>query len=75
MGLSPPSRVARAKVDLYNGASETVRAVAWKAQVRLNGRYRRLTLRGKSAQVAITAVARELVAFIWEMAQAVPMTT
>jgi hypothetical protein len=31
-------------------------------------------MRGKSAQVAITAVARELVAFIWEMAQAVPMT-
>ena len=52
-----------------------MRAVAWKAQVRLNGRYRRLTMRGKSAQIAITAIARELVAFIWEMAQAVPMTT
>ena len=38
-------------------------------------RYRRLTMRGKSAQVALTAIARELVAFIWEMAQAVPMTT
>ena len=53
---------------------ETVRTIAWKAQLRLHGRYRRLLLNGKSVQVAITAVARELVAFIWEMAQAVPMT-
>ena len=69
-----PSRVSRVKLVLYNEARETVRAVAWKAQVRLNTRYRRLTMRGKSVQVAITAVARELVAFIWEMAQEVPMT-
>jgi hypothetical protein len=37
--------------------------------------YRRLTMRGKSAQITIIAIARELVAFIWEMARAVPMTT
>jgi hypothetical protein len=40
-----------------------------------SARYRHLISRGKSVQVAIAAVARELVAFIWEMAQAVPMTT
>ena len=70
-----PPRVSRVKVDLYNEASDTVRTVAWKAQVRLNTRYRRLTMRGKSAQIAITAIARELIAFIWEMAQVVPMKT
>ncbi len=68
-------RVSRAKIDAYTTTSDTVRSIAWKAQLRLNGRYRRLTTRGKSAQIAIIAVARELVAFIWEMARAVPMTT
>ncbi len=46
-------------------ASEAVRAIAWKAQKRLHQRYYRLTLRGKPAQVAITALAREALGFIW----------
>lgn len=41
-----------------------VEDIAWKAQVRLNGRYRRLTGRGKRTQVAVTAVARELLGFV-----------
>lgn len=39
--------------------------IAWKAQVRLCGRYRRLLARGKKSQVAVTAIARELLGFIW----------
>ena len=46
-------------------ASEAVRAISWKAQKRLHQKYYRLTLRGKPAQVAITAVAREALGFIW----------
>jgi len=46
-------------------ASAAVRAIAWKAQKRLHARYHRLVSRGKSAQVAITAVAREQLGFIW----------
>jgi transposase len=46
-------------------ASEAVRAIAWKAQKRLHARYHRLISRGKSAQTAITAVAREQLGFIW----------
>ncbi len=38
---------------------------AWNAQHRLHARYRRLLARGKSPQLAITAVARELSAFVW----------
>jgi transposase len=68
-------RVSREKIDTYTGANDTVRAIAWKAQLRLCERYRHLIKRGKSSQVAMTAIARELLAFIWEMAQAVPMTT
>ena len=39
--------------------------ISWKAQTRLCARYRRLIARGKSRQNAVTAVARELGAFMW----------
>jgi transposase len=52
-------------------ASEAVRAISWKAQNRLHSRYYRLINRGKSAQAAITAVARELLGFIWAIGQQV----
>lgn len=48
---------------------------AWKAQLRLHGRYRKLVARGKKSNVAITAVARELVGFIWDIARRVPLPT
>jgi transposase len=52
-----------------------VRAIAEKARHRLSGRYRRLTARGKLGVVAIAAVARESLGFIWAIAQAAgPMT-
>lgn len=40
-------------------------AHAWKAQQRLHHRYRHLVGRGTRAPVAVVAIARELVAFIW----------
>lgn len=50
---------------------EAVRSIAWKAQHRLNNKYRRLVGRGKSKQVAVVAAARELVGFMWAIAQEV----
>ncbi|HEX4615500.1 MAG TPA: IS110 family transposase [Stellaceae bacterium] len=47
-----------------------VRAIAEKARHRLSGRYRRLTARGKLSTVAIAAVARESLGFIWAIAHA-----
>lgn len=44
--------------------------IAWKAQIRLCGRYRKLLAKGKKSQVAITAVARELLGFVWAIANA-----
>jgi transposase len=52
-------------------ASQSVQAIAWKAQKRLHGRYHRLVLRGKPPQQAITAVAREAVGFVWAIAMQV----
>ena len=44
---------------------QAAKDIAWKAQLRLCGRFRKLLARGKKPQVAITAVARELVGFVW----------
>jgi transposase len=51
----------------------TVRAIGWKAQLRLCKRYRRLLARGKHANVVITAIAREIIAFMWAIAKEVPV--
>ena len=45
--------------------SEETKEIAWKAQHRLHSRYRRLTARGKSKNLVVTALARELLGFIW----------
>lgn len=50
------------------GLDPKVKDIAWKAQQRLCGRYRHLIGRGKKSQKAVTAVARELLAFMWEIA-------
>ena len=50
-----------------------IQDIGWKAQVRLCKRFRRLTSRGKHANVAVTAIARELVAFMWAIAKEVPI--
>lgn len=68
-----PARVARGKEQLYSDAEKRVREVAWRAQVRLCTRYRKLIARGKRAPIACMAVARELATFIWEMGQVVPL--
>lgn len=48
-----------------------IQRIAWKAQHRLNRRFRRLVGRGKSRQLAITAIARELTGFVWAIGQEV----
>src|SRR5262245_35097517 len=66
-----PPRVGRHKQQKVDAAPQAVRAIAWKAQCRLHGRYRTLVRRGKLKTVAITAVARELAGFIWAVSRAI----
>ncbi len=49
-------------------ASEAAKAIAWKAQKRLCGRYRTLIQAGKNQKVVTTAIARELAGFVWAIA-------
>jgi transposase len=58
-------RIAGALSLRQEGLSEEVKEIAWKAQHRLHDRYRRLVAKGKLKQQVITAVARELLGFIW----------
>jgi transposase len=53
-------------------APEKIQEIAWKAQVRLCARYQKLESRGKIKVKVCTAVARELVGFIWAIGQAYP---
>jgi transposase len=47
------------------GLSAEVLEIAAKARHRLSARYRRLLARGKSKQQVVTAIARELLGFVW----------
>jgi transposase len=49
--------------------------IGWKAQVRLCKRHRRLIARGKHANIVTTAIARELLAFMWAIAKEIPINS
>ena len=56
------------------GLSKSIQEISWKAQTRLCARYQRLFAKGKSKQTIITAIARELSAFIWAIDREVQQT-
>jgi transposase len=60
-----PARMSRVLQERQKGLPAIVRAIAWKAQVRLCARYRRLMAAGKRQTVVTTAIAREMAAFLW----------
>ncbi len=70
-----PARVTPIIQKRQQGLPKTVREIAWKAQLRLCARYRRLSRKGKSKQLVVTAIARELAAFMWAIAREVTPTT
>jgi transposase len=51
------------------GLPKAVREIAWKAQIRLCARYRKLAAAGKKKTVVIAAIAREMAAFLWAIAR------
>nr|WP_292363609.1 EscU/YscU/HrcU family type III secretion system export apparatus switch protein [Mesorhizobium sp.] len=64
-----PPKVGKAKLYRLEQASPKVCEIAWKAQSRLTARYRMLSARGKRTTVVCTAIARELVGFMWAVAR------
>ena len=69
MGVSLPGEEDGASASRKGAkAPDRVQAIAWAAQKRLCGRYRKLSDRGKPKNKVVTAIARELVGFIWAIA-------
>ena len=66
-----PARVAMQKSEIVNELPKVIRDIAWKGQVRLCGRFKRLSAKGKKPNIVATAVARELCGFIWAIGQQV----
>ena len=64
-------RVSRILLKRQQGLPDQVCRIAWKAQLRLCARFRRLAAKGKNKQVVVTAIARELSAFLWAIAKQV----
>ncbi len=69
-----PARVTPIIQKRQEKVPKPVRDIAWKAQLRLCGRYKRLVNTGKTKQLVVTAIARELAAFMWAIAQEVTPT-
>jgi transposase len=57
--------IARRQADVPKAALD----IAWKAQVRLCARFRRLAARGVNRNKIVVAIARELAGFVWAIAQ------
>ena len=53
---------------------QQIRDIGWKAQTRLCKRYRDLSKTGKPQPRVLTAIARELAGFIWDIGQKTPIT-
>jgi transposase len=70
-----PARVSETLRARLEGLPKSVRDIAWKGQVRLCARYRRLVAAGKKTPVVIAAIAREMAAFLWAIGhQEEPLT-
>jgi transposase len=63
------ARVSRKLHERNEKLPPAVRDIAWNGQIRLCARYRRLAAAGKLKVVVTTAIAREMVGFIWAIAR------
>lgn len=68
-----PAKVSKEIQARIEGLPKVIQAIGWKAQVRLCKRFRRMSSRGKHSNVTVTAIAREMLAFMWAIAREVPI--
>jgi len=66
-----PARVSETLRARLEGLPKPVRDIAWKAQVRLCARFRRLSATGKKLPIVVAAIAREMAAFLWAIGREV----
>ena len=66
-----PARVSWVIARRQSGLSKRVTDIAWKAQLRLCARFRRLAARKLARNKIVVAIARELCGFVWAIARQV----
>jgi transposase len=66
-----PARKSRLLQERQANLPKAVCDIAWKAQLRLCSRYRKLMARGKRQGVVVAAIAREMAAFLWAIGREV----
>lgn len=64
-----PARISRSLQVRQEGQPKAIREIAWRAQIRLAHRYRRLSSRQLHPNKICVAIARELTGFVWAIAQ------
>jgi transposase len=70
-----PARISGRLRQRQHNIAEPVRQIAWKAQLRLCARFRQMAARKKLGPVIATAIARELSAFMWDIAKHVTVSS
>jgi transposase len=68
-----PARLSYELQQRQEGQPKMIRDIAWKAQLRLCARYRRMQARNVHQNKTCIAIARELVGFIWDIARHAPL--
>jgi transposase len=68
-----PAKVSAHLQNRIERSPKPIQEISWKAQVRLCKRYRRMVARGKNPNIVVTAIAREILAFLWAIAREVPI--
>jgi transposase len=66
-----PARMSETLQRRQEGQPKAVRDIAWRAQLRLARRYRHLSARKLAHNKICVAIARELSAFVWDIARQV----
>ncbi len=68
-----PAKVSEHIQKRVDSLPKPIQAIAWKAPLKLCKRYRRLISGGNHPNVVVTAIAREMLAFMWAIAKQVPI--
>jgi transposase len=66
-----PAKVSREIQRRQANVPLAIREIAWRAQLRLTQRYQHMQRKGKPHNITIVALARELVGFVWAIANEV----
>lgn len=69
-----PANVSKDLQLRQEGLPKDIVDIAWKAQLRLCKRYQRMSKKGKHYNLIITAIAREMAAYLWAIAREVVLT-